>query len=448
MIKFLKNALLGKVDARAVRIRSAIYTSLLSKGSTLLLQLVALPLIARTLGSNLFGLYAALSALPAMMSNVDMGVGPALSQRLAIGEASGDRYDQAKAFQACAFFIVLLSALVVLVGIVVVKSEKLVHFYVDSFPDQRPAIISSCWVVVVLVSVQLVSSLGQKARAGFQEVHINNLYGAAGNLLLCGSLIVLVNFSVGIPSFILIVYGCAVLAGIANLGNLLARRPYLVRPIGKPDFKIIYSLVGDSFWFAGALSLLTWQREAAKMLLLSIDAQYAANYSILLSLLYATGGFIVMFTGALWPAIADARAQKDQVWLKTLKVRLNKASMIIAALGAASIFLFGLQLINLLYSKQFVISKLEVFALGLYFGLQVLGHIRFTWIMGCGGMRFLFGIAVIEFSLNLLLALLLREHLNPPRMIFVLCISHFIASVVLQTRSKYWKVQEDILINQ
>ncbi|MDF1814537.1 MAG: oligosaccharide flippase family protein, partial [Verrucomicrobiales bacterium] len=59
-------------------VRHAVGASLLSKGSSSVLQFVSLPIAARVLGKEEFGIYATISVSLYLLNLLQIGVGPAL----------------------------------------------------------------------------------------------------------------------------------------------------------------------------------------------------------------------------------------------------------------------------------------------------------------------------------------------------------------------------------
>lgn len=55
------------------------------------MQFIALPIVARKLGPEMFGVFAAMSTIPAFFSSADLGIGPALGHKLALGVVGDDR---------------------------------------------------------------------------------------------------------------------------------------------------------------------------------------------------------------------------------------------------------------------------------------------------------------------------------------------------------------------
>ncbi|MEM6917352.1 MAG: oligosaccharide flippase family protein, partial [Verrucomicrobiota bacterium] len=79
-----------KRESRNRSIRRAISTSLGSKLTTAILQFVSLPIAARILGKEEFGIYATVSLAVLSVIALQLGVGPALARGISEAHAKSD----------------------------------------------------------------------------------------------------------------------------------------------------------------------------------------------------------------------------------------------------------------------------------------------------------------------------------------------------------------------
>jgi len=95
---------------RERRLKYAIGTSLGSKISTAIVQILAFPIAIRALGEAQFVLYAMLGSAIGWIGLINVGVGPPLTVRMSEAQAAGDRLRQRQLLSS-AFFPVLLLVL-------------------------------------------------------------------------------------------------------------------------------------------------------------------------------------------------------------------------------------------------------------------------------------------------------------------------------------------------
>lgn len=415
------------------RILRAIATSLLSKGSTFVIQVLALPLVARKLGQEQLGLYAALSAVPAWFSTADLGIGPALTHKIARGVAGNDEGLQARYFFNALIVLLIVGITIAVTGALIVLTGKTARVFGTTFEKYDATLSRGFALVITIVAVQIVTSLGAKARAGFQETHVNNLFAAGENAAKVGLLVLLAWFGPSVLLVLLVVFGCGLLANLANIGSLLGRRPYLVKPQGLAFRATAKELLSDGLLYAVAIGLLSVQREVGRLLLArGAGIEEVGRYSILTAMITMMFGFVVMATTPIWPAMADAVARRDEVWLQKLRSKLMGLSWLYGVLCGAVVALGGRAFVDALYGPSYTISRTAFALLGGYFLIIVLGHVRFVWLMGHDKTRLLAFISALECVVTVAILVSVRARLSIESVLLILMSTHALCSVLIQ----------------
>jgi O-antigen/teichoic acid export membrane protein len=419
---------------RGSRIAEAVKTSLFSKVATIILQFIAFPLVARRLGPDMFGVFTLLSSVPLLFSTMDLGIGPALAHKLTLGVAKSDHAQQASAFRSALFLLVAISLLVLTIGAFGIFQGYYSLLFRQAIPLTSAQIRSCAWITLALVVGQLISSLGSKARTGFQELHINNLFGAAGNVVTAAALIGVIWLHPSLGSILLATYGVSVAFSLANLGLLVWQRPYLL--VGEREEHLLRQMrdfVTNSLLYALAIGLLGWQREFIKFFLqLSAGPRAVGELSILLSMMNIAGGLVVMVTTPIWPAIADANARHDHAWTMALWRRINRLSLIYGLIAGAVIAVGGRTFVQLIYGGIYEIPLKDFCLLGLYFFSQVAGHIRFIWLLGFNRINRLATVTVIEFLVNFAAFILFQKSISISLALVILLGNHVLFTVLGQ----------------
>ncbi|SDS46324.1 hypothetical protein SAMN05444173_2963 [Opitutus sp. GAS368] len=381
----------------------------------------------------MFGVFAAMSTIPAFFSSADLGIGPALGHKLALGVVGDDRPLQARYFRAAFAVVVSVGILIAGLGAGFLLLGKADFIFGRPFAAHQVQLQQGCWIVLGIVAMQVIVSIGGKARAGFQEIHLNNIFGATGNLVTVLLLLIVAWLDPDLILIILVVYGVGLVAQCSNLIHLLVGRPYLLRSQVSNIWQDIRRLLTDSILYAVAIGLIGWQRELAKLSLgRSVGPVEVGHLAILLSLASMFGGLVIMVTAPVWPAIADARARSDALWLDVLWRKLNRLSTVFALLVGVLIGGGGGIAVRYLYGNSYDMPAQYFWLLGLYFLIFVLGHIRFTWLMGHNRMKQLALIAVLEFASNAACLWGFHNHLSIEFLLSILVANHFAFSVCLQ----------------
>lgn len=421
-------------EARERRIVSAILTSFLSKGATALLQFLALPLVAGRLGPEAFGIFAMLGALPALLAFAEMGIGPSLALKIADAEATGDRESQSLYFRAGARIMGIASGIMLLACAVSVAAGALPYLFGPDYSRYEDEVKLAAGIIVGIVVLSWVASLGARARAGFQETHVNNLFGVASNALTAIAILIAVQVSGSIPVLAAVVYGVAALCSTANVFVLLWRRPYLWGVPRRPIGPAAGYLLRDSIFFLAATGLLSAQREVAKLFLgVAEGPESSGEFTVLVSIMNLFGGLIVSLTSPIWPAVADARARGDHAWLLQLARRLNRVGWLAGLVSGGAIAIFGDLVMTHLYHDIYPVMRETWYLLSAYCIILILGHVRFAFLMGCNATKQLSLVSTAEFACNMCFVAVLGRSLTVSTLIVLLSVTHLVWSVVVQS---------------
>ena len=144
-----------------------------------------------------------------------------------MAEARRDRKEQQIAFSS-AFFMVasigIAAALLLSIAAQVVPATWIAgatqQVYVSTIRQCVP-------VVCLLGLVQLLANVVQRAQAGFQELHIYNLAGGLGNVLMILGIVIFLWLPTSVLSLTLCLYGSQSLALLGNMAGFFWRRPWL-----------------------------------------------------------------------------------------------------------------------------------------------------------------------------------------------------------------------------
>ena len=300
-------------------------TSLASKVSTIALQLIAFPIAIRAVSPHEFAAYTVMAGVLSFIWLCDLGLGPALTQRIAIAHAAGDEPGQARLLASGVLAITAILCLGWSVGTALLQIPPIERWLPMPGMDGRALL-----AVAVIGSIQLFSSPFLRAQAGFQELHIYNLFGVVGNAVAAVALMAVARIAPSAVGFLLAVYGTNALMQVLVAAIFVVRRRYLLFGLFSPSLALVPPLLADGIRFAFPQVIVPIVlREGPKFILfhkgLSLET---AKYGILIQLMTLASGIIVMFTQPLFPALTDAEARGDASWINSA---YRKASVSIAA---------------------------------------------------------------------------------------------------------------------
>ena len=370
-------------------LKLAAMTSLASKGGNILLQIVGMGMAYRVLGSEEFGVVAMIGTLISFIILSELGVGPGLTNVLSKSIASNDKGRASLAFTTAFFLTVGLAALGCLAVVTVVLNVPVATLFGAKFAPYAESMRQGILLGVSIVFLKMITSLGDRARAAYQETFITNLYGALGNII---SGIVLI---VGIHAFpkvwfvILVVNGGLTVAFLVNMIHLWIQRPHLIPKWVKPDLALVKFLLSDGLAFCASLSLAPMAKEFGLRLILGHIGGPAAValFDILERLMVMVFGFIVMFTFPLWPALSDAAARRDFAWIRSARKRLYALASGYGVLFTVGLTVFGAWAIQLWLGEEVQFERATLFAFSLYVSMQVWHHVHHIFLAGLDSIR-------------------------------------------------------------
>ena len=376
---------------RTRRLISAWGTSLPSKGVTLLVQVVAIPIVYRSLGPAQFAAYAAVTSVVSIFGLLNLGMGGALVTPLAQAVADKDRYREASllgstiipviaiaiAGLAVAFPLLLVLPLRLLFGLAATATPG---------PILRDAAVLACVGTLVGIPISVVGSV----RQAYQEIHVNNLFGTLSNVILCAGLFLTAKLVPTLPAFVAVTALTPLAVGVLNVAHLSVRRPYLAAMLrGSASWALVRRLAGDGVSYMGAAAI-------ANVLVYQWPVYYLARvrpplesstFAVYLQLIILVLSFGTSFAQPLWPAVADAGARADHAWVIRAAQRARAASLAYGACGLLALGLMMNLLLRLWLHRPIHVQPVACWLAGTYFLLATWEYVHWPLTLGLGAMR-------------------------------------------------------------
>jgi O-antigen/teichoic acid export membrane protein len=341
-------------------IRRAVSTSLLSKGSTALLQFVSLPLAARVLGRAEFGIYSTISLAVLVIAILQLGVGPALGRSISEAAANGNRKQEGRLFSNGALLIVSASMIGLLIAAIVITTVPVpVLFGAEYAPfaeSMRPALWTGLFLMVGLLLVEMTD----RVREGYMETDSVNASSTAGNL--AGAILVFtgIQHQPSVSFLLIAVFGPNILARFVNTLFLLRKRPWLLAEGLVIDRKIQGALIRDGLSFS-ATSFVVYLTEFSICALIIgriSGPDEVAVFEILMAVTTAFTGMLLMVGRPIWSALVDAKSKGDGEWMESASLRYYGYLALLSVPAAIGLIGFGPWVIRTLYGPEFVIDRI------------------------------------------------------------------------------------------
>lgn len=321
---------------RSRRLTSGVATSLLSRGASMAVPVILIPLTYRYFGPTQYAAWATIVATTSMFLWADLGLGNGLLTKVTPLLAAGD-FARARELVSTAYVVLGIFALV-MVGLLV-GSVAVVPWATLLGLGQAEHVSE---IVVILLGLMLLNvplSLVQRIQYAAGEVSISNL------VQLCGPVIALAGASVGVAleapvmSIILVIAVAPLVANVVATAQFFARWSAL-RPrrrcVQKSAAASLLAL-GAGFLFVQVVSSIAMNTDnpvAAHV----AGAPGMADFAVTSRVFLLLGGLVTVMFLPLWPANADALARGDVEWVRMATRRM-------CVLGSTFVLCAGLSLV-------------------------------------------------------------------------------------------------------
>ena len=347
---------------RSRGIASATLTAIFGKGTTLLVSAITVPITVRYLGSEGYGLWITISSAATMFLVLDIGIPSTLTNLISEAYSADDKERAATYFATALWMVLGISALLGLVGWILwphVPWVSIFHVQNPALVDVTSRAIAAAFIVFLLA---LPTGLATKVLGGYQELHASNLFAAAGSVLSLVAVITAIYFHGSLPLLVAAFAGSSVVAnGAGLLWICLFSKPWM-RPWPR---RVDPACIGRIFrtgtqFFAIQLAGLVIFSSDNLIISHYLSPAYVTPYAITWRLVaYATAAQSLILP-ALWPAYAEAYANRDLPWIRSTYNRVRWIS-VAALVAVCSTMLFaGRDIIRLWAGPAAVPSALLV----------------------------------------------------------------------------------------
>lgn len=408
---------------RTKRLRAAVVTGGAAKGLAVAVQLLAVGVAIRTLSPAALGSYLVMASLVAWLGLAAAGVGPGLTQRIAIATANDDVASQAKAFSSS---VGLAGILLLLAAVTSITVAQVILFRDPSLSSIEGDIRTAALVLGIATAAQVWLSVVEAAQLGHQEQHVVNVSQSVG---LIGVLAILVGAGSGlttVTAFVVATAGPPLLAKLVNAIVYVAKRRYLLtRDL---SLKESMGVLSTSVAFA-AVQLGAIASQQVGFLWLAATAGPAATIplGVMFRLHTAAAGVVGLVTQPMWPAVADAVALRDTSWARRAYRRASWFTVSYAAAYAVGLMTVGNLLVQVWTGSEVAIPPLMMFLFGVYFVVAVWAHVNAITLVGLGEVWIAARVIGIEAVVASVGAILLVGPLGPTGVI----LATFVASATV-----------------
>ncbi len=331
----------GDSQRRYVRLMQATLSSVAGKGISIGISFFSVPLTIGYLGAERYGVWMTISAMLAWLTIADLGMGNGLTN--AISEAYGkERPDLAQVYVATTFWLLVVVTLIFGCIIAVCWSwiDWVAIFNVESIQAQAetpPAIALA--IVITLLNLPL--SIVARIYGAYQEGATANYWLAVGNIASLLALIAVTQTQSGLVWLVAAFSGTLLLVTLGSAVWLFGwHKPWLRPRISAVRYDSSRKILraGGMFFAVQIAVLLIFQTDNL-IIAHYLGASQVTPYSVTWRLFSYTTFLQVLIFPAVWPAYAEAFAQKDVAWIKRT-LRMNLVLSVLSTLVLVLLLLF------------------------------------------------------------------------------------------------------------
>lgn len=339
-------------EERAVRrrrsIASAVGTAVVGRGSVFLVNAISVPILVRYLGGEEYGLWVTISMSLGMLIALDVGIANTVTNLISEAYARDDREAAGRYFATAFWMTAAVVAAVAAVGWVVWPHIDFGFLLGIREPGLVPVASHASALAAGIFIGGLPAALAARALAGYQELHLANLFSAGSCVASLAAIVLVVMLHGSLTELVAAYSGMLVLGNVACLAWMcLWRKPWLTPWPTRVDAGLAGRIFrsGGQFFVIQIGSLVVFNSDNLVISHFLSPAQ-VTPYSVTWRLVnYATAAQVVLFP-SLWPAYSEAWARGDMAWIRTTYERLRRFTMLTLVAGGAVLLLGGRAIIR------------------------------------------------------------------------------------------------------
>jgi O-antigen/teichoic acid export membrane protein len=354
----------------------------------MVLMVLTVRLTVPYLGPERFGVWMTIASLAAMLSFLDLGIGNALTNRVARSAARPEPEALRRAISGGLGFLFCVAASF---GAILTASFYFLPWQGLLSASLEPIeleIARGILVFVVLFAVNLFTTGITRVFYGLQRGFEAHVAATLGSLLSLGLLWLAASAQAGIPYLLMSAMAGPIFAGLVLLAVLAKRRQFDIRLAWRFAVVESRSLLGAGGYFF-LLQLATMVSWGADSLIIAgtLGVAYVAIFNVCHRLFQFVSQPLALVNSALWPSYANAYACGDARFIRrTLKGSLAGSVLIWAGLSSMLV-LFGPEIILWWTDGVIVVSQQLLVVFSVWLLCEVIGVPFAMFLNGCNLLR-------------------------------------------------------------
>jgi O-antigen/teichoic acid export membrane protein len=404
---------IGKLRVRRAALTGI--TTLLIKGITLTAGLISIPLTAKYLGQERFGLWLTLNMLLTWIGVADLGLSNSLTNALATADGQGDIQKASLLVSTATWLMVGIAIVIAILCLVFYPFVPWDKVFNITSEIAKAEIGPTILIGLSFFVLRLPLSIPGRIYGAYQEGYFYQLWLGFSNLLSLGALVLVVNAQGGLPVLLLAFLGALILGDVIAAVHLFGWYKRWLRPcLGRFDWQQSKWLLktGLQFWIAQISAIAFLQTDLIIVAQL-FGASEVASYGVVLKLFTLIGAVQLSFLVPLWPAYCEASETGDIKWIVQTLKRSVLVSVLWAGLAGGLLVYVSPQLVAQWVGQSAVPSFMLVVAMYSTTVITAIAQCIATLLNGLGQVRIQAVSGVVAGFFNLIASVVLGMLMGP-----------------------------------
>lgn len=422
----------GRADERYRLAALSIVASILSRVINVALTLLSVSLTLPYLGVERFGIWMTVASFAAMLTFLDLGVGNALTNRVAQQAAKDDIVTLRQTISGGLGFIALIGLSMGLLLWLIASNLSWASVIKLDKPELLSETRQAAMTFAVLFGLNIFTGGIQRVFAGMQKAYIGHIATAVASVAACIGLWFAARAQLGISALLMIMLGGQFVAGLLLLWWLVTHKQFSLKSIthfGKLESDHLLK-AGGLFFLLQIGTMIGW---GADSLIISstIGVAQVAVFSVVQRLFQFATQPLSILNAPLWGAYADAKARGDKQFIrKTLRHSLL-ITLVCASLGSLVLLFHHVQLIDTWTHGRIVAPEVFVVLFAVWAIFEACGNAFAMFLNGAGIIRLQVFSVLLFMALALPMKLILIQEFNLTGMPLATIMSYFISTFLV-----------------
>lgn len=378
----------GRTDERYRLALKTMLTNIASRSLSMLIMFLAVSRTLPYLSTERFGVWMTISSFVGLLSFMDLGVGNALTNRVAIMASKESAQNLLRTISGGLGLLLLIGLTIgaLLTGLANLVSWDILIKVNDI--SLHKEIHDSVLIFAGLFGLNIFTSGIQRIFAGLQCSFDSHLVSLMGSIAILLTMLFVTREEAGVPILLLVIFGGQSLSSLVLIYVLHKRGQFrfsLIQPNLVLELKQLIG-TGGLFLVLQFGSILV---SGADSLIISsqLGAEYAALFAIVTRLFQISKDPVIIFNSPFWGAYADAHARNEKIFIR----KIFKKSLFLTSIYSTSMMfflvIFGESIVRLWTGNAIQITFSLLMTYGLWSIIDAVGCAFGTFLNGCGLLR-------------------------------------------------------------